>query len=66
MEAVLLENGMSEEARQFYVERFEWLTRYRMRLLELDDDARFYIGLVDVLMGVWAKQIPEDLEETDA
>ena len=29
-----------------------WLTAYRMRLLELADDARFYIGLVDVLVGM--------------
>ncbi len=66
MEAELLERGMVEEARQFFVERFEWLTCYRMKLLELDDDARFYIGLVDVLMGVWAKHIPEDFEEENA
>ena len=34
------------------LERFSWLTAYRMRLLELADDARFYIGLVDVLVGM--------------
>lgn len=50
--AVLLRSGMREAAVQFVLERFSWLTAYRMRLLELADEARFYIGLVDVLVGV--------------
>ena len=50
--AVLLRSGMRDAARQFVLERFSWLTAYRMRLLELADDARFYIGLVDVLVGM--------------
>lgn len=50
--AVLLRSGMRDAARQFVSERFSWLTAYRMRLLELADDARFYIGLVDVLVGM--------------
>ena len=39
---------MDAEARQFVAERFDWLTDYRLKLLKLDDDARFYISLVDV------------------
>lgn len=57
--AVLLRSGMTAQAREFLAERFEWLTAYRMRLLELaalDPDARFYIGLIDVLLGMRAAQ----------
>lgn len=54
--AVLLRSGMMHEAQVFLAERFEWLTAYRMRLLALQDDARFYIGLVDVLLGIRAQQ----------
>lgn len=50
--AVLLRSGMRDEARSFAAERFGWLTAYRLRLLELGDDARFYIGLVDVIVGI--------------
>lgn len=53
--AVLLRSGCAEEAVRFVTERFAWLTAYRMRLLELTDDAGFYIGLVDVLVGVRAR-----------
>lgn len=53
--AVMLRSGMREEARQFLAERFAWLTAYRMRLLTLDDDARFYIGLVDVIVAIRAQ-----------
>lgn len=55
--AVMLRSGLRKEAQRFLVERLQWLTAYRMRLLQLaDDDATFYIGLVDVLMGVCAQQ----------
>lgn len=54
--AVLLRSGMQVEARQYLSERFEWLTAYRMRLLRLEDDASFYVGLVDVLLGIKAQQ----------
>lgn len=50
--AVLLRSGCGKEALRFVLERFSWLTAYRMRLLEQGADARFYIGLVDVLVGV--------------
>lgn len=58
--AVLLRSGMDAEARQFMAERFEWLTDYRLKLLSLDDDARFYISLVDVILGICAEQRAED------
>lgn len=56
--AVMLRSGMREAAVRFMLERFSWLTEYRMRLLELDDDARFYIGLVDVVLGARARLAP--------
>ncbi|MEG0461248.1 molecular chaperone TorD family protein [Gordonibacter sp.] len=54
--AVMLRSGMQRQAGQFLAERLEWLTAYRMRLLELGDEARFYIGLIDVLLGIRAQQ----------
>ena len=57
--AVLLRSGMDAEARQFVAERFDWLTDYRLKLLKLDDDARFYISLVDVILGICAEQRAE-------
>lgn len=59
--SVLLRSGMRAEARMFLAERFAWLTAYRMRLLELEDDARFYIGLIDVVVGIRAQQGAEVL-----
>lgn len=59
MAAVLVRSGMADEACTFLGERFGWLTAYRIRLLSLSDDARFYIGLVDVLLGICAEQAPE-------
>jgi TorA maturation chaperone TorD len=56
--AVMLRSGMQDEASVFLSERFEWLTALRMRLLHLDDDASFYIGLIDVLLGIKAQQEP--------
>lgn len=52
--AVLLRSGMAQEANAFFVERFEWLGRFRMRLIDLGDQASFYVGLVDVLVGMRA------------
>lgn len=54
--SVMLRSGMQEQARQFLSERFEWLTAYRMRLLEIGEEARFWAGIVDVLMGLAAQQ----------
>ena len=58
--AVMLRSGMRDEARRFLAERFDWLTAYRMRLLALRDDARFYIGLVDVIVAIRAQQAAPD------
>lgn len=54
--SVMLRSGMVEQARQFLSERFEWLTAYRMRLLDVGEEARFWVGIVDVLMGLAAQQ----------
>ena len=56
--AVLLRSGMEGPALAFLAERFGWLTAYRARLLGLDEDASFYIGLVDLIMGIVAQQEP--------
>ncbi len=58
--SVMLRSGMAREARTLLAERFAWLTAYRMRLLSLEDDARFYVGLVDVLLGIRAQQAEEE------
>ena len=66
--ALLLRSGMRDAACQFLTERLAWLTAYRLRLLELeDDDARFYVGLVDVLLGIRAQLgATEDVRSHDA
>ncbi len=64
--AVLLRSGMDAEARQFVAERFDWLTDYRLKLLKLDDDARFYISLVDVILGICAEQRAESESDQTA
>lgn len=55
--AVLLRSGCAAQARAFFAERFSWLTAYRMRLLELGSQASFYVGLVDVLLGMREQQL---------
>ena len=47
-------------------ERFDWLTDYRLKLLKLDDDARFYISLVDVILGICAEQRAESESDQTA
>lgn len=59
--AVMVRSDMQAESRSFLVERFDWLTAYRMRLLSLGDEARFYIGLIDVVMGIRAQQSQGEL-----
>lgn len=54
--AALLRAGAVADARLFLGERFGWLTAYRMRLLSLGGEARFYMGLIDVLLGICAEQ----------
>lgn len=64
--AVLIRSGMRVEARRFLAERFEWLTAFRLRLLGLGDDAAFYIGLVDVILGIRAQQDQDDEENAQS
>lgn len=63
--AVLLRSGMDREALMFMRERFSWLESYRQRLLKLDD-ASFYIGLVDAVIGIWLKHLVSEGETIDA
>ena len=53
--AALLRGWSVRIARLFLVERLSWLSAYRLRLIEImpDDAVAFYIGLVDVLLGIW-------------
>lgn len=53
--AVLLRSNLVAEAATFMLERFDWLTEYRLRLLGLPGEARFYIGLIDVILGIRAQ-----------
>ena len=53
--AIMLDGGLVRQARCFLGERLAWLPAFRMRLIGMGDSpcARFYLGLVDVLLGVW-------------
>ncbi len=55
--AVMLRNGIRTEAHRFIAERFRWLPDYRVRLIGIQDDARFYIALIDLLICI---QVRED------
>lgn len=67
MAAVLYESGDEQHAQSFIEERFTWLTEYRMKLLALQDvDARFYIALLDVLMGLATGDTDDDLDEASS
>lgn len=61
MMAVLLRSGRLHEAWTFLGERFSWLSAYRIRLIGLSSDATasFYVGLVDVLLGIWSRHSAE-------
>ena len=63
--AVLLRSGMHHEALTFMRERFAWLEAYRQRLLKVDD-ASFYIGLIDAILGVWLKHLVSEGETIGA
>ena len=65
--AVLLRSGMCHQALTFVRERFAWLESYRQQLLKIDDDdASFYIGLVDAVMGIWLKNLVSEGETIGA
>ena len=59
MVAVLLRSGMVDEARTFLSERFNWLTAYRRRLINLGSEANFYVCLCDLLIGIVAEQVED-------
>lgn len=54
--SVLLEAGCPLQARQLFIERSQWLTAYRPTLVELGQEALFYLALVDALLGMRAQQ----------
>ena len=55
---------MCHQALTFVRERFAWLESYRQQLLKIDDDdASFYIGLVDAVMGIWLKNLVSEGEK---
>lgn len=54
--ATMLDAGMAHEAQTFCIERLAWLGSYRAKLMALGDTALFYLALVDVLIGIRARQ----------
>ncbi len=50
----LLDAGKTREACEFLIERFEWLTVYRLKLVEVGREAVFFLAIVDALLGVRA------------
>lgn len=60
MLALLESSGLQTEARAFMHERLDWLTAYRMRLLELGEEARFFLALIDVLLSIRSAHIAPD------
>lgn len=50
----LLDAGKTREACEFLIERFEWLTAYRLKLVEVGREAVFFLAIVDALLGVRA------------
>lgn len=57
---LLVETGACAQARQFCIERLGWLEEYRPKLVALGPEARFWLALVDVLIGVRACQMSID------
>ncbi len=54
MMSFLLDAGMVQEAHEFLIERFAWLTTYRLKLVEAGREAVFFLAIVDALLGVRA------------
>ena len=50
--AALMRVGRNAEARSYLVARLDWLTDLRVELLNHSADTRFFIGLIDVVVGV--------------
>lgn len=53
--SLLLDAGRADDARQLFLERSAWLTAYRMKLVQLGEEALFYLALVDALLGIRAQ-----------
>lgn len=68
MAALLFRSGADAQAESFIVERFPWIAFYRMHLVLLhSEDALFYVGLLDVLMGMMATcESKKDQNETSS
>lgn len=56
----LLEAGRISDARQLFLERSEWLTAYRLKLVALGEEALFYLAIVDALLGIRAQLLAEE------
>lgn len=54
--SALIDEGLVEEARMFLIERFAWLTTYRLQLVGLGKEALFALALVDAILGIRAQQ----------
>lgn len=54
--AALLDADQADQARAFFLERTAWLTAYRMKLVQLGEEALFHLALVDALLGIRAQQ----------
>lgn len=54
MMSFLLDAGKVQEAHEFLIERFAWLTTYRLKLVEAGREAVFFLAIVDALLGVRA------------
>lgn len=60
--AHLLHADQPGNARMFLLERTEWLTRYRKRLVEIEGDTSFFLALVDLIIGIRACLNPENFQ----
>lgn len=60
MVSILLEAGRIDDARQLFLERSEWLTAYRLKLVALGEEALFYLAMIDALLGIRAQLEAEE------
>lgn len=54
--SLMLDAGMTKEARSFCIERLEWLGSYRSKLIAIGVPALFYLAIVDLLIGIRERQ----------
>lgn len=60
MVSFLLESDRVDDARRLFLERSEWLTAYRLKLVALGEEALFYLAIVDALLGIRAQLLSEE------